>query len=85
MHIANISIHTQRFTDKQGNCIEIAPGDSANVDISKDDIHVRAKTKANLIKVGGTEKQSLKNARELVPTASVIEDTSASEAPQDIN
>ncbi len=55
--IENVSFHPQRFTQKGGKRIEIAPGDSAPVDIDKDNIHVRAKIRAGLIVFGGGKRQ----------------------------
>ena len=67
MNIANISTDYVRFTQNDGSRIEITPGESANVDIDRDSMHVVAKSAARLIVVGVNERTAAKVARETVP------------------
>ena len=76
MNIANISTDFVRFTQNDGSRVEIAPGESANVDIDRDNIHVVAKANARLIVVGGNERTAAKVARETVPAPIAVEEDS---------
>ena len=76
MNIANISTDYVRFTQNDGSRVEIAPGESANVDIDRDNIHVVAKANARLIVVGGNERTAAKVARETLPGPIAVEEDS---------
>jgi hypothetical protein len=69
MQIANISGAVVRFTEKSGKVVEIEPGKAEPVDIDKDNPFLVARERANLVKVGGSEAQARKAARERTPVA----------------
>ena len=69
MQIANISGAVVRFTDKSGKVVEIEPGMAEPVDIDRNNPFVLARERANLVRIGGTEAQAKKAARERTPVA----------------
>lgn len=78
--IANISGAVVRFTDKAGKVVEIQPGEAESVDIDRDSVRLKAKERANLVRVGGSDKQAAKIAREKSPVApaEALKDSAAS-------
>ena len=68
--IANLSGSPVLFREDDGRLVEILPGEAAPVNASKDHPRIVAHEAAGLIKVGGTEAQAKKAARDQSPGTS---------------